>query len=125
VAANDCSYSVYGMDDDGTITINKHFRRNGVSELKTGTAHPMAGNEGQMEVSFSPGIGTIKVIDTDYQTYSAVVACIRPRPGAAEIKMGWIFSKSKSGPSASTLTRLKSQLAGLGFHNLIQVNQSC
>jgi len=114
----DCSYSEYS-NDGGDITFKKHSN----GETKTGRAHPQDGNPGQLEVSLPPGTGTIRVIDTDYTSYSVVVMCINPRPGVPSNEMAVVFSRDKNAPP--TLDSLIGKLAPHGFGVLNEVNQDC
>jgi len=116
-----CSHSIYSRNG-GVITIEKH---SGSGDPQIGEAHAQAGNQGQLEVSFPPGTGTIWVIDTDYENYSGVVMCINPRPGVPSMEMAVIFSRDQNGPPASVLNGVKAKLAELGFDGLVKVDQEC
>lgn len=88
---------------------------------KSGTA-TLQGN-GNMEVSFPPGGGTLKVIETDYTSYSVIWTCIHPRAGVSPKEIFWIFSRQRTAPAQ--LQRLKAHLGTeFGVANLVQVNQN-
>jgi len=117
---NDCSFSDYSLSGS-TINIKKTSWNNANKVEKSGTATLQ--QHGDMEVSFPPGGGNLKVLETDYASYSVIWTCIHPRAGVSPKEIFWIFSRQRTAPTE--LGRLKNELGSkYGVTNLVEVNQN-